>query len=123
MLTVIRYRVDPADARTFLNHARAALAVLADRTGWRAGHIGRATDDPALWVLTSEWDDVGSYRRALSAPEVKVAAAPLLARAIDEPTAFEVLTHADGTGSALARDAEQVGIGEAAAPVVPTDLD
>jgi quinol monooxygenase YgiN len=122
MLAVTRYRVDPADAASFLVQARAALAVLADRPGWRTGHVGRAMDDPVLWVLTSEWDDVGSYRRALSAYEVKVTAGPLLSRAIDEPTAFELLTTA-GDGSALASDAGHVAVGEAAASVVPTDLD
>ena len=123
MLAVTRYRVEPADAASFLAQARAALAVLADRPGWRTGHVGRATDDPALWLLMSEWDDVGSYRRALSTYEVKITAVPLLSRAIDEPTAFEVLTDADGNGSALAGDAGQVRVGEAAAAVVPTDLD
>ncbi|HMG29232.1 MAG TPA: antibiotic biosynthesis monooxygenase [Jiangellaceae bacterium] len=123
MLAVTRYRIDPTEAAAFLAQARAALAVLADRPGWRTGHVGRATDDPALWLLISEWDDVGSYRRALSAYEVKVTAVPLLSRAIDEPTAFEVLTDADGHGSALAGDAGLVGVGEAAAPVVSTDLD
>jgi quinol monooxygenase YgiN len=122
MLAVTRYRVEPADAASFLAQARAALAVLAGRPGWRTGHVGRATDDPALWVLTSEWDDVGSYRRALSTHEVKITAVPLLSRAIDEPTAFEELTDPDGYGSALAPDAGQVRVGEAAAAVVPTDL-
>jgi hypothetical protein len=107
MLAVTRYRVDPAEAASFLAQ----------------GHVGRATDDPALWVLTSEWDDVGSYRRALSAHEVKITAVPLLSRAIDEPTAFEELTDPDGYGSALPRDAGQVRVGEAAAAVVLTDLD
>jgi quinol monooxygenase YgiN len=123
MLAVTRYRVEPAEAASFLAQARAALAVLAGRPGWRTGHVGRATDDPALWVLTSEWDDVGSYRRALSTHEVKITAVPLLSRAIDEPTAFEELTDPNGYGSALAADAGQVRVGEGAAAVVPTDLD
>jgi hypothetical protein len=122
MLAVTRYRVDPADAASFLAQARAALAVLAERPGWRAGHVGRAMDDPMLWVLIGEWADVGSYRRAMSAFEVKATAGPLLSRVIDEPAAFEVLT-TDADSSALARDAGHVSVGEAAAPVVPTDLD
>ena len=68
------------------------------RAGARAMSGGRG--DPAPWLLTSEWDDVGSYRRALSTYEVKITAVPLLSRAIDEPTAFEVLTDADGNASA-----------------------
>jgi len=43
-----------------------------------------------LWTLTTRWRDTGSYRRALSSFEVKAVAVPLLSRAIDEPTAYEV---------------------------------
>ncbi len=34
---------------------------------------------------------MGSYRRALSAYDVKLGAVPLLSRAVDEPSAYEVL--------------------------------
>jgi hypothetical protein len=123
LLAVTRFRVAPGDGPEFLRKARVALASLAERPGWRAGNIGRAMDDPTLWVLASEWSDVGSYRRALSSYDVKVSAVALLAQALDEPTAFELLTSAEGDGSALAADASVVGVGEAAAPVVATDLD
>ena len=73
MLVVTRYRVDPSEATVFLPRAQSVLAVLSTCAGWRSGHIGRAVDDPTLWVVTGEWDGVGSYRRALSAPEVKMA--------------------------------------------------
>lgn len=114
MLVVTRYRVPHSDFDTFLQQARDALAVLADRPGWLGGHIGRAIDDSSAWVLTTEWVDVGSYRRALSAYEVKLTAVPLLSLAVDEPTAFEVLTGSDE--SALADDAATVGIGESGPP-------
>lgn len=129
MLVVTRYRVPRDQAVEFRGQARAALGVLAAQSGWIGGQLGRATDDATLWVLSSQWRDVGSYRRALSAYDVKLHVVPLLSRAIDEPTAFEVLTtvgpdaeviDADG---ARAADAEDVGLGAAAAPVVPTDLD
>jgi hypothetical protein len=123
MLVVTRYRVDAAAASAFLRKAHAAVAVLTRCTGWRSGYVGRAVDDPTLWTLTTEWADVGSYRRALSAPEVREAVMPVLAEALHEPTAFEVLTDVDGSGSAVAADADVVGIGEAAAPVVATDLE
>ena len=101
VLVVTRYSVDTADAAAvakFQESAGAALGALAQRPGWRSGRIGRAADDPTLWVLTTEWDSVGSYRRALSAYDVKVNAVPLLSLAIDEPTAFEVLV-AEGLGA------------------------
>lgn len=133
MLVVTRYRLDdagPDAAETFLGGARAALAALGDRPGFRSGRIGRAADDPATWVLATEWEHVGAYRRALSAYEVKLHAVPLLSLAVDEPTAFEVLvatgegsgsTASDG-GSDRASDADAVGLGRASGPDVASDL-
>ena len=129
MLVVTRYRVDPDDAGDFLERARTALAALAVRPGWRSGRIGRATDDPGLWVLSTEWDSVGTYRRALSAYDVKVGATPLLSLAIDEASAFEVIEAAglgaDGLAapSGLAADAGRTRLGDAAAPHVANGLE
>jgi len=47
-----------------------------------------AADDPTLWALVTRWDGVGSYRRALSAFEVKIAGAPVWVHAFDEPGAY-----------------------------------
>ncbi len=48
-------------------------------------------------MLVTEWANVGSYRRALGDYEVKLYATPLLAQAIDVPSAFEpLLTAAPG---------------------------
>jgi heme-degrading monooxygenase HmoA len=91
VLVVTRYTVPEQQAEEFLARAREALDVLAKRPGYRAGRIGRAADEPTLWVLTTEWENVGSYRRALSAFEVKVTAVPLLSLAHDEPSAFELM--------------------------------
>ena len=96
MLVVFRFAVDAQDAG-FAAEARTALAALAARPGFVRGRLGRAADDPAEWALVTEWDGVGAYRRALSAFEVKAYATPLLARARDEPGAYEVLIAADGT--------------------------
>lgn len=123
MLAVSRYRVPVVEAVAFLHRAGQALDALAAQPGWLRGTVGRATDDPALWVVVSEWVDVGSYRRALNAYRVKVEAVPLLAQALDEPTAFEVLGGPAPARTARAADAGAVGVGEAAAPVVATDLD
>jgi hypothetical protein len=92
VLVVVRFRPDADDAGPagFLAGARDLLAVLAARPGWRAGRIGRAVDDGSWWVLVTEWDSVGAYRRAISSEEVRMRV-PLLASAVDEPTAYEVL--------------------------------
>lgn len=78
-------------APEFEPRARAALTALAARPGYRRGTLGRSTDDPAAWVLLTEWENVGSYRRALGNYEVKLHATPLLAEARDVPSGFEPL--------------------------------
>ncbi|HVM29120.1 MAG TPA: antibiotic biosynthesis monooxygenase [Mycobacteriales bacterium] len=121
MLVVTRFDVAPDGAQAFLDSAAAALQAFAERPGFLRGKVGRAADDPALWVLSTEWDGVGSYRRSLGAFEVKVHAAPLLAQGRDEPSAFELLREVEGgaasaSASRRARDADVVGLGEASGP-------
>ncbi|MDP3967721.1 MAG: antibiotic biosynthesis monooxygenase family protein [Nocardioides sp.] len=91
MLVVSRFRVPEAEAAQFCEDVTAAHALLAARPGYRDGAVGRNVDEPDLWVLQTRWEDVGSYRRALSAYDVKLGAVPLLSRAVDEPSAYEVL--------------------------------
>jgi hypothetical protein len=96
----------------FRARAEAALEVLAVRPGFVRGSIGRATDDEGAWLLLTEWESVGAYRRALGGYDVKLTATPLLATALDQPSAFEELLviGADGTrvraDSDRARDAD-----------------
>ncbi len=97
MIVVSRFRVPEADGVGFRERARAALAALAERPGYVAGHVGRNVDDVELWMLTTTWRNTGSYRRALSAYDVKLTAVPLLSQAIDEPSAYEDLTTEDVT--------------------------
>ncbi len=91
MLVVSRFRVPVDDGEEFRAELAAAHAVLAEQAGYVDGRVGRNLDDPALWVLTTRWDTVGAYRRALSSYDVKLQAVPLLSRAVDEPSAYEVV--------------------------------
>jgi hypothetical protein len=86
VLVVNRFR---SPELSFRDELDAALGVLKAQTGCEDGRAGRNVDDPSLWVMVTRWQDVGSYRRALSSYDVKVGAVPLLGRAIDEPSAFE----------------------------------
>ncbi|MBX6390879.1 MAG: antibiotic biosynthesis monooxygenase [Frankia sp.] len=122
MLAIVRFRL-PADqaegteradaaAAGFAAGAERALAALAQAAGYRAGRLARAVDDPAEWVLVTEWAGPGAWRRALSRFDVRVELTPLLAHAVDAPGAFEVLVGQDGPdgathrhGSSLASDA------------------
>jgi quinol monooxygenase YgiN len=91
VIVVSRFRVEEAEAERFRSDVHAALETLALRPGYLDGQVGRNVDDPTLWVLATTWANVGSYRRALSAYDVKVTAVPLLSRAVDEPSAYELV--------------------------------
>lgn len=127
MLVVTRFDVPEAESATFLPRAQAALAAFAARPGYVRGRVGRAADDPTAWVLSTEWEGVGAYRRSLSSYDVKVDAAPLLSLGRDEPSAFEVL-HADDaaasphrpvtSSSRRAADAGHANVGESSGPAV-----
>ncbi len=86
---VTRFRVVEGEAARFRDELERARAALAAQPGFVSGRIGRNVDDIELWVLTTEWEGPGAYRRALSSYDVKLAAVPTLSRAIDEPSAYE----------------------------------
>ncbi|WP_046469048.1 antibiotic biosynthesis monooxygenase family protein [Allosalinactinospora lopnorensis] len=92
MIVITRFTVSVEDADDFVARASAALEALGNRPGFRESWIGRAADEPTLWTVVTEWDGPGSYRRALSDFEVRMAAVPLLSLAHDEPSAFEVIS-------------------------------
>lgn len=91
MIVVNRFRVAEGDAESFRGDLERAHQTLAVQAGYLTGHVGRNVDDPGLWLLTTQWEGPGAYRRALSAYDVKLAAVPTLSRAIDEPGAYEVV--------------------------------
>lgn len=119
MLAITRYRVPAEESEQFLARARTALEALAQRPGHRWGSVGRSTDEPTLWSLSTRWDSVGAYRRALGSYEVKLHAHPLMYLAVDEPSAFEelVTSEAGGAlaehGSDRAPDADSFDLGDA----------
>ena len=91
MIVVNRFRVPEADADAFRGDLERAHSTLARGKGYLAGTVGRNVDDPSLWVLSTTWENVGSSRRALSSYDVKLHAVAVLGRAIEEPSAFEVV--------------------------------
>jgi heme oxygenase (mycobilin-producing) len=96
----------PSDAG-FADRAQAALAVLAARPGYLRGTLGRSTDAEDRWVLITEWENVGSYRRALGGYDVKLRATPLLADAADLPSSFEPLLDVAPGGAIILRDSDR----------------
>ncbi|GAB2989632.1 antibiotic biosynthesis monooxygenase family protein [Nocardioides montaniterrae] len=94
VLVVNRFRV-PTSATDGGDALRGELesvhALLAEKQGYVDGALGRNLDEPDLWVLTTRWENVGAYRRALSSYDLKMYGVPVLSRAIDEPGAYEVV--------------------------------
>lgn len=120
-IAVLRFR--PDNDAALLDELREALPVITAQAGFVDARIARSLDDHLI-MLTLGWESVGAYRRALSAYDVKVAVVPLLAQAVDEATAFEVLHERDAAGvreatSSRAADADTVSLGHAASGFVP----
>jgi quinol monooxygenase YgiN len=103
VIVVNRFRVTANLQEQFRPDLQAAREALAARPGFVGGRVGRNTDDPELWVLTTEWESVGTYRRALSAYDVKLTAVPVLSRALDEPSAYELVEPGTELNTAAAR--------------------
>ena len=89
MLAIARFSTPLAQAAEFEAQLSVALDAFSACAGFINGEFGQNLDDTTMWSLVTHWENVGSYRRALSNNTVKMNAIPLLARAIDEPGAYE----------------------------------
>ena len=88
MFAVTRLRAQGSDGEALAAAVAPLLAALSTRPGFRDGELGRSADDPDLWALVTRWEGIGAYRRALSAPEVKITGAPVWVHAVDEPSVY-----------------------------------
>jgi hypothetical protein len=91
VLAVTRLRVPADDDGGQRAQLQAVLAALAAAPGFVRGRVGASADEPGLLALVTEWSGAGAYRRGLSAYDVKIAFADLMAYVLDEPSAFEVV--------------------------------
>lgn len=99
MIVVTRFSVATADAAGFQSRCSELLALLATKEGFLGARLARSADEPTLWVMTTEWDSAGTWRRSLAGTDAKVLAIPLLSQAIDEATVFEPLLSIDADGT------------------------
>ncbi|WP_025272115.1 hypothetical protein [Haloglycomyces albus] len=88
MLAINRFSTD--DPERFQKEAAPALEAFARCRGYLRGGVARAVDEPETWVLWTEWDNIGDYRRSLSSYDVKMST-PLLSQALPEAVGFETL--------------------------------
>lgn len=89
MIAISRFTVPEPDSDDFLARAETAVAALAAAEGFLTADLARNLDEPTLWTITTRWQNVGSYRRALGSYQAKMTVVPLLSMAIDEPSAYE----------------------------------
>lgn len=121
MLVVNRFRLHdpdresarPEDPKEFLAEGSKALEALGQCSGFQTGRLARAVDEPQTWVMLTEWDNIGSYRRALSSFQVKMCT-PFLSRAEPEASGFEVLAYADSDGGTHLLDSDLASEGNLA---------
>ena len=67
MIAIARFEVQLAETAAFEKDIKAAYEALASCEGFIDGEFGQNLDDSNLWALVTRWENVGSYRRALSA--------------------------------------------------------
>ena len=91
----------------FAGRLQTALEALGQQPGYLRGSAARSLDEPDHWVLITEWANVGSYRRALGAFEVKLRATPLLGAALDMPSSFEDLIDVAPGAAAVIRASDR----------------
>ncbi|MFM8515757.1 MAG: antibiotic biosynthesis monooxygenase [Actinomycetota bacterium] len=118
MRFTVRDRVD------FLAQARVCVEVLRTRAGCLGVEVLQSVDSVEQMLITTRWQDMGSYRKAMSAYEVKEKVIPFLSHARDEDSTFETLVRADAKESAmydsgLSADAESTSLGSASTPRAP----
>ncbi|MGH3471067.1 MAG: antibiotic biosynthesis monooxygenase [Nocardioidaceae bacterium] len=97
MFVISRFRYGESAVDAAGGELGSCLDHLSRQPGFVGGSVGRAIDDPSMWTLETRWAGVGPYRRALSSYDVKLHVVPLLSRALDEPSAYEVIV---GEGAA-----------------------
>lgn len=87
LVVFVRFRVAESDVE-FRRGADKVVEHWLACAGCRSARLVRNVDEPELWALASEWDDVGSYRRSFAGYDAKLLLTPLLGRAVDEPSAY-----------------------------------
>lgn len=107
MIALLQFGPDGTGSASFGMQAEQALRLLAERPGFVRGSLARATDDAGSWLLFTEWESVGAYRRGLGGYQVKLHATPLLSSALDRPSAFEELLSIGPDGSETARASDR----------------
>jgi len=110
VLAVTRFALAADGDNPFHERAVATLRAFGACPGYSRGSVARSMDSPDHWCLVTEWSSVGAYRRALSSYDVRIAAGTLFADALDEPSAYEVLTTVGGDGEVTSAGSDRADL-------------
>ena len=91
VVVVIRLRTGSSDV---VASARELLGALQARPGFLRGSVSQSVEEDGGLVLVARWADLGSWRRALGAADVKLVATPLLGATAESVGTYEVLDDA-----------------------------
>ena len=124
VLVTMRFTVAQDERSDFLRDARVCVDLLRMRVGCLGVDVSQSVDVAEELLITTRWVDMGSYRRAMSAYEIKERVIPFLSRARDEESTFESLVRGDAEGvttfdSGLSADAAITELGSASTPSAP----
>jgi hypothetical protein len=91
MDVVLRFNVGQKPPQVWLAEAEKVIELFSRQPGFIAAKASLSLDEDHLAMLYLEFENVGAYRRALSAYDIKLEATLFLSNALDEPSAYEVL--------------------------------
>jgi len=122
VLVTMRFHVE--DRSDFLAQARICVELLRGRAGCLGVDVLQSVDSATEMLITTRWQDMGSYRKAMSAYEIKEKVIPFLSHARDEDSTFESVLQADAADvrtfdSGLSADADSTQLGSASTPAAP----
>lgn len=124
VVVTMRFTVTTEERGEFLQRAREAASMLRTRQGCLGIDLLQSVDAADSLMITTRWDSMGSYRRAMSAYDIKEQVIPFLSQARDEDSTFETILQASPEGtrefdSGLAADAQSTRLGSASTASAP----
>ncbi|MDA9913104.1 antibiotic biosynthesis monooxygenase [Candidatus Nanopelagicales bacterium] len=100
MLVLMRFTASdtsPQAAQSLQARQETLVQSLSAAPGFSSATLGRSPDVPEEWVVATNWDDTGSFRRGLSRYEVKLALGALAPESQNLTSVFEVIGEGHGT--------------------------
>lgn len=90
---------DVENVEVWLSEAAQALEVLQAKSGFIEADVFRSADEPYRFLVKTDWENVGSYRKALGSTEAKIEVWPFLTNMHDGVSAFEKLLNVGSASS------------------------